>query len=81
LEHIKPSEVEHAMQELFRVSNRYILNIEAYDKTEHEINWHRGRNEFWTLDMAKRWRNFPVKVLEEYNVHDEYRLTLISKIN
>lgn len=81
LEHIKPNDVEHAMQELLRVSNHYILNIEAYDKTEHEINWHRGRNEFWTLDMTKRWKNLPVRVLEEYNVHDEYRLTLVSKIN
>jgi len=79
LEHIKPDLVKSAMEELFRLSKKYILNIEAYDNTEHEINWHRGKGTFWTLHMAKRWQNFPVTVLSDYDVDDEYRLTLVVK--
>jgi len=80
IEHIKPDLLKKAFDEMFRVSKKYILNIEAYDKTEHEINWHRGRNEFWTTHMAKRWLEYPVKVLADYDVHPEYRLTLVSKL-
>ncbi len=80
IEHIPPPLLDQAFKEMFRVSNKYILNIEAYDDTEHEINWHRGRNESWTVHMAKRWQKFAVKVLADYDVHDEYRLTLVSKI-
>lgn len=80
IEHIRPPLLDNAFQEMFRVSSKYILNIEAYDDTEHEINWHRGRGEFWTVHVAKRWRNFPVKVLADFDVNEEYRLTLVSKI-
>lgn len=80
IEHISPHLLDQAFQEMFRVSNKYILNIEAYDDTEREINWHRGRNEFWTVHMAKRWEKFPVKILKDYDIDDEYRLTLVSKM-
>lgn len=80
IEHIKPELLTKAFDEMFRVSKRYILNIEAYDTTEHEINWHRGRNEFWTIHMSKRWSRYPVKIMLDYDVHPEYRLTLASKL-
>jgi len=80
IEHIKPKLLHQAFKEMYRVSNKYILNIEAYDETEHEIDWHRGKNEFWTIHMAKRWSSFPVKILQDFDIDDEYRLTLASKI-
>jgi ubiquinone/menaquinone biosynthesis C-methylase UbiE len=80
IEHIKPNLRIQAFNEMYRMSNKYILNIEAYDETEHEINWHRGKNEFWTIHMAKRWSSFPVKILDDLDINDEYRMTLISKI-
>ena len=79
IEHIKPNLLKSAFKEMYRISNKYILNIEAYDKTEHKINWHRGENEFWTIHMAKKWSSFPVKILEDFDIDNEYRLTLISK--
>lgn len=80
VEHIEPKLLDHAFNEMFRMSKKYILNIEAYDETEHEINWHRGKNKFWTVHMAERWKHFPVKILRDYDVHEEYRLTLVSKL-
>ncbi|MDE2589896.1 MAG: class I SAM-dependent methyltransferase [Patescibacteria group bacterium] len=80
VEHITPNILDQAFEEMFRVSNRYILNVEAYDKTEHEIKWHRGDNEFWTVHMAERWQRFNVKILSDYDIHKEYRLTLVSKL-
>lgn len=80
IEHVKPELLKKAFDEMFRVSKKYILNIEAYDIIEHEINWHRGKNEFWTVHMAKRWSEYPVKIMSDYDVHPEYRLTLVSKL-
>lgn len=79
IEHIKPNLLDRAFNEMFRVSKKYILNYEAYDQTEHEIKWHRGRNEFFTVHMAKRWSKFPIKILKDFDVNEEYRLTLIMK--
>ena len=79
IEHIQPRCLEQIFKEMFSISNKYILNIEAYDKTEHEIDWHRGKNEFWTVHIAKRWKAFPVKILEDFSLDNEYRLTLVSK--
>ncbi|MGI0021915.1 MAG: class I SAM-dependent methyltransferase [Nitrososphaeraceae archaeon] len=81
IQHVKPHLLDKAFKEIFRVSSRYILNIEAYDDTEHVINWYRGKDESWTIHVAKRWQKFPVKVLADYDVDDEYRLTLVEKVS
>jgi len=80
IQHIKPQLLNQAFDEMFRVSKKYILNIEAYDEIEREINWYRGSDESWTIHMAERWKKFPVKILKDYNVHKEYRLTLSSVV-
>ncbi|MEM3064600.1 MAG: class I SAM-dependent methyltransferase [Candidatus Nitrosotenuis sp.] len=79
IEHVKPNLLPKAFEEMFRVSSKYILNIEAYDRTEHMIDWHRGKNEFWTVHVAQRWKKFPVSIIQEYDLNDEYRLTLVAK--
>jgi SAM-dependent methyltransferase len=79
IEHIKPESLDQVFNKMLCLSDKYILNIEAFDKTEHEIDWHRGKNEFWTIHMAKRWKEFPVEILQDINIDPEYRLTLISK--
>lgn len=81
IEHIKPILLYRAFDEMFRLSNKYILNIEAFDTTEHEIDWHRGRNKFWTINMKERWKKYTVKILLDYDIGNGYRLTLVTKTN
>jgi len=81
VEHVKPNLLPLVFKEMYRVSNKYILNHEAYDDTEHEINWHRGGNEFWTVKVAERWKKFPVKIIENKpGPNKEYWITLVEKI-
>jgi SAM-dependent methyltransferase len=79
IEHVNPHLLPKAFEEMFRVSKHYILNIEAYDKTEHMIDWHRGKNKFWTVHVNERWKKFPVSTIQEYDLNDEFRLTLVAK--
>jgi hypothetical protein len=79
IQHIEPNLLDKAFEEMYRISNHYILNIEAYDKIEHEINWHRGKNKFWTVHVMERWKKFPVSIVSDYDFNSEYRITLVSK--
>ena len=54
--HIPPEKIKKAMQEIIRVSNKYILCIEYYAQQERErpflgemgITWERPWNDLWT---------------------------------
>lgn len=83
LNYVESSDVEKALGELFRVSKKYILNIELFSDDEHQIN--DEAVPAWGRNMLKRWSNFKVKIISNVDMHQEIdpkksRFTLVRKI-
>jgi ubiquinone/menaquinone biosynthesis C-methylase UbiE len=84
LNYIPEQEMDKAIQELYRVSKKYILNCELFDENESTIN---ERNIVsWKRNVLKRWLNFKVKIISNVDMHEDIepkkpRFTLVRKIS
>jgi SAM-dependent methyltransferase len=83
--HIRAENMKKAMSELFRVSKRWIFNVEYFGEGEKEINWKRGRDSLWYRNMQKRWSDFDVDIISDVDIPLEVdsansRFTLVKKI-
>ena len=82
LNYIDNSDMEKSVNELFRVSRKYILNFESFSDDESQIQnsiLMHGRN------MYKRWLDFKVKIISNVDMHEEIdpkksKFTLVRKI-
>lgn len=82
LNYVNDSDVRDATGEMFRVSRKYILNIEMFAEDDGQLEGHiptTGRN------MRKHWSDFAVKIISNVDMHEEIdpkrsRFTLIRKI-
>ncbi|QLH09649.1 class I SAM-dependent methyltransferase [Candidatus Nitrosotenuis sp. DW1] len=83
LNYIGDENMKKSVNELFRVSRKYILNVEYFSDNESQIPDAfisiRGRN------MYKRWLDFKVKIISNVDMHEEIdpkksKFTLIRKI-
>jgi len=83
--HIPPNEMKQAMDELMRVSKKWIFNIEFFGENEDMINWKRGSDLLWYRNMKKRWNEFKVKVISDIEIPlemdpNKVRFTLVEKL-
>ncbi len=83
LNHIDNSDMEKSVNELFRVSRKYILNVEYFSDNESQIQ--DGYISTWGRNMYKRWLDFKVKIISNVDMHEEIdpkksKFTLIRKI-
>ena len=73
-------DLEKGVSEMYRVASKYIVNCEAYDKSESDTgNKFKGRN------MLKRWSDYKVKIISDVDMHEDIepekiRFTLVKKI-
>jgi len=83
LNYVESSGADQVLIELFRVSKKYILNVELFSDEESQITDEPiascGRN------MYKRWSNFQVKIISNVDLHQDIdpkkaRFTLVKKI-
>lgn len=83
LNHIDSSDIEKSLNEMFRVSRRYVLNVEFFSESENPVQDTPipalGRN------MYRRWQNFKVKIISNVDMHEEIdpkksKFTLVRKI-
>ena len=82
LNYISENEIDKAINELYRVSKKYILNCELYDENEVPID---GKIKAWKRNVYKRWLNFQVKIISDVDMHEDIepnkpRFTLVRKI-
>ena len=82
LNYIQEDEIDKAINELYRVSKKYILNCELFDENESPIE---GMNKAWKRNVYKRWLNFGVKIISHVDMHEDIepnkpRFTLVRKI-
>jgi len=81
LNYIDDKDMPNAVSELFRVSRKYILNIELYSKDE-VIN---PEDKLQYRNMYKRWLDFKVKIISNVDMHEDIdpeksRFNLVKKV-
>ncbi|MDG7050527.1 MAG: class I SAM-dependent methyltransferase [Nitrososphaerota archaeon] len=79
--HLDDQDIKKATDELFRVSKKYIFNIELFSESEERIS---GNPTTHYRNMRKHWMNHPVKIISDVDMHEEIdpkksRFTLIRK--
>jgi ubiquinone/menaquinone biosynthesis C-methylase UbiE len=84
LNYIPEKEMDKAINELYRVSRKYILNCELFDEDESSIN--NISISSWKRNVYKRWLNFKVKIISDVDMHEDIesqkpRFTLVRKIS
>lgn len=84
LNYIPDKDMEKAMSEMYRVSNKYILNLEKYGEDGKEIQSSK-QNSSWYRNMQKWWSEFEVKIVSHVDMHEEIdpsktRFTLVKKM-
>ncbi|MDC0036475.1 class I SAM-dependent methyltransferase [Nitrosopumilus sp.] len=72
--------LEKGIAEMFRVSKRWIMHCEKYEKTEKQIDEnHKFRN------MGEKWLDYKIKFVSDVDLHEDYgqdktRFTLLKKV-
>ena len=82
LNYIDEDDMDKAINEMYRVSKKYILNCELYDENESPID---GNNKAWKRNVYKRWLQYQVKIISHVDMHEDIepnkpRFTLVRKI-
>ena len=72
--------LEKGVAEMFRVSKKWIMHCEKYEKTEKQIDEnHKFRN------MGEKWIDYKIKFVSDVDLHEDYgqdqtRFTLLKKL-
>lgn len=83
LNHIDNSGMEKSVNEIFRISRKYILNVEFFSENESQIQ--DAPIPMWGRNMYRRWQDFKVKMISNVDMHEEIdpkksKFTLVRKI-
>lgn len=83
--HIHQDDMIQAIKELFRVSKKWIVNLEYFGVDNKMIKWKRGDNLLWYRDMKKWWSKLNVEIISHTDIPknvdvNKTRLTLVRKI-
>jgi hypothetical protein len=66
--HINQKELDNTMNELFRISKRWILNLEYFGEDGKMIKWKRGDDLLWYRNMKERWEGFDVEIISDVEI-------------
>lgn len=84
--HINQNDMSHAVKEIFRVSKKWIINLEYFGDDGKMIKWKRGDDLLWYRDMKKWWSDIDVEIISDVEIPQELdigktRLTIVRKKN
>ena len=80
MNYLDDNALEKGIAEMFRVSKRWIMHCEKYEKTEKQIDEnHKFRN------MGEKWLDYKIKFVSDVDLHEDYgqdktRFTLLKKV-
>lgn len=82
LNYLNDEELKLALDELFRVSKKYIVNCELIDKNTRQI---KNEKNFCYHDVFQKWMNYKVKIISNVNMHEDIdpeqsRFVLVRKL-
>ena len=72
--------LENGIAEMFRISKKWIMHCEKYEKVEKQIDEnHKFRN------MSEKWLDYKIKFVSDVDLHEDYgqdqtRFTLLKKV-
>jgi ubiquinone/menaquinone biosynthesis C-methylase UbiE len=83
LNYVRDSDIARSFDELFRVSRKYIFNIELFSESEDRIG--ESPVTTWGRNARKHWLDFKVKIISNVEMHGEIdpkksKFTLVRKI-
>lgn len=84
--HIKKDSIYNVMEELLRISKKWIFNLEYYGSDGEMINWKRGTDLLWYRNMKELWKKFDVDIISDTEIpadidSGKMHLTLVRKKN
>ena len=82
LNYLDSQDIKKAVEELFRVSKKYIFNIELFSENEEKISY---TPDTYGRNMKKHWMDYRVKIISNVDMHEEIepkksRFTLLRKL-
>jgi len=82
--HISNEEIHDVIKELFRISKKWIFNLEYFGEDGKMIKWKRGDDLLWYRNMKELWNDYDVNVITDVEIPLEIdsgkmRLTLVGK--
>jgi len=66
LNYLEDAEIPKAMNEMLRVSKKYIVNFEMYGENEDAID---DKSKY--RNMYKRWHDYNVKIISHVDMHED----------
>jgi ubiquinone/menaquinone biosynthesis C-methylase UbiE len=80
--HVDVQDIKKSIDEMFRVSKKYIFNIELFSENEEMIN---DNPDMHYRNMKKHWMDHRVKIISNVDMHEEIdpkksRFTLLRKM-
>jgi len=82
--HIEKTQLENGLEELLRITNSWILNLEYFGEDGKSIDWKRGKDLLWYRNMKENWKNFEVEIISDVEIPQTIdsgrtHLTLVRK--
>ena len=82
--HIPKKNMKPVMDELFRISKKWIFNLEYFGEDGKMIPWKRGDDLLWYRNMKEKWSDFDVEIISDVEIPLEVdsgkmRFTLVRK--
>ncbi|MGG1552419.1 pseudaminic acid biosynthesis-associated methylase [Paenibacillus ferrarius] len=86
--HIAPEDINQALDEIYRVSKRYIWGFEYYSEVDQQLEYRGYEQKMWKMDYMKvylnRFPNLSVVKVENYkykNSNNMDQMFLLEKLN
>lgn len=78
---LNDDELKNGIDEMYRVSAKYIVNCEMYDSIESKTE-----GVFTARNMFNRWKDYKVKIISDVDMHEDIepekiRFTLVKKLS
>ena len=77
-------DLNDALKEIFRISKKWIFNLEYFGEDGKMIPWKRGDDLLWYRNMKEKWSDFDVEIISDVEIPLEVdsgkmRFTLVRK--
>jgi len=82
--HIPKKELDTVLNELLRITKKWIFNLEYYGIDGEMIKWKRGDDLLWYRNMGENWGKYEIDIISDVDMPIEIdsgkmRFTLIKK--
>lgn len=82
--HIPSDELDECLEQLLRISRKWIFHLEYFGNDGQMIKWKRGDDLLWYRNMRDRWSKYNVEIILDNDIPEnidfgKMRFTLLKK--